>query len=44
MANEFNVEIGRNPEGTDRTWDGLLDEVLIYNRALTDEELMYLAQ
>jgi hypothetical protein len=44
MANEFNVEIGRNPEGTDRTWDGLIDEVLIYNRALSLNEVMFLAQ
>jgi hypothetical protein len=44
MANEFNVEIGRNPEGTDRTWDGLIDELLIYNRALSAEEVSFLAQ
>ena len=44
MANEFNVEIGRNPEGTDRTWDGLIDELLIYNRALSENEVLFLAQ
>jgi hypothetical protein len=43
MANEFNVEIGRNPEGTDRTWDGLIDELMIYNRALSAGEVLYLA-
>jgi hypothetical protein len=43
MANEFNVEIGRNPEGTDRTWDGLIDEVMVYNRALSAGEVLYLA-
>jgi hypothetical protein len=44
MANEYNVEIGRNPEGTDRTWDGLIDELVIYNRALSDVEVLFLAQ
>jgi hypothetical protein len=44
MANEYNVEIGRNPEGTDRTWDGLIDELLIYNRALSENEILFLAQ
>ena len=42
--NGLNTEIGRNPESTDRTWDGLIDEVLIYNRALSEDEILILAQ
>jgi hypothetical protein len=43
-TNDLNVFIGDNPEATGRYWDGLVDEVYIYNRALSAEELMYLAQ
>ncbi len=38
-TNEANVRIGTNPEAVDRYWDGLADEVRIYNRALTAEEI-----
>lgn len=34
----FNVNIGRNSEETNRFFDGIIDEVLIYNRALNLEE------
>ena len=43
-ANEASVLIGENPESTGRFWDGLIDEVVIYNRALSDAEIAYLAQ
>jgi len=35
--------IGDNPEATGRYWDGLIDELRIYNRALSEEEILYLA-
>ena len=41
---ELPVLIGDNPGATGRYWDGLIDEVLIYNRALSDEEILFLAQ
>jgi len=43
-ANEANVLIGENPESAGRYWDGLIDEVVIYNRALSDAEISFLAQ
>ena len=42
-TNDLNVLIGENPESPGRFWDGLIDEVYIYNRALSDLEIMYLA-
>jgi hypothetical protein len=44
----WNVWIGANEE--DQAWrpyrffDGMIDEVVIYDRALTEEEILYLAQ
>jgi hypothetical protein len=38
-----NVFIGDNSESPGRYWDGLIDEVMIYQRALTEEEIMGLA-
>ncbi len=35
--------IGNNSQNTDREWTGLIDEVLIYNRALSVGEILYLA-
>jgi len=35
--------IGNNSQNTDREWTGLIDEVMIYNRALSEPEVMYLA-
>jgi len=43
-VNEQNVLIGNNPYDLARFWDGLIDEVLVYNRALSDAEIAYLAQ
>ena len=42
-TNDMNVFIGENPESLGRFWDGLIDEVYIYNRALSDLEIAYLA-
>ena len=36
------VNIGRNPDG-DKPWDGLIDEVMIYNRALLGDEIQSIA-
>jgi len=35
--------IGDNPEATGRYWDGIIDELKIYDRALSEGELRYLA-
>ncbi len=43
-ATETSVLIGDNPEATGRYWDGLIDELLIYNRALSENEILFLAQ
>jgi hypothetical protein len=42
-TNALNVFIGDNPEATGRFWDGAIDEVYIYNRALSDLEIQFLA-
>ena len=40
----YNVWIGDNSQTSDRRyWDGLIDEVMIYNRALSRAEVLYLA-
>ncbi|MBC8471970.1 MAG: hypothetical protein H8D56_21120 [Planctomycetes bacterium] len=39
----YPLYIGNNSQNTDREWTGLIDEVTIYNRALSDLEVMYLA-
>lgn len=33
------INIGRNSEATDRFWDGVIDELRIYNIALSDEQV-----
>jgi hypothetical protein len=38
------LELGRDPSNTDRYFDGLMDQVRIYNKALTEEEVAYLYQ
>jgi hypothetical protein len=43
-ANEASVLIGENPESAGRYWDGLIDEVILYNRALSMNEVLFLAQ
>jgi len=39
----YNVYIGENSQQAGRFWDGLIDEVVIYNRALSPGEVVYLA-
>ena len=40
---DYPVFIGENPQAAGRFWDGLVDEVMIYNRTLSDGEIRYLA-
>ncbi|MCP4259487.1 MAG: LamG domain-containing protein [Planctomycetes bacterium] len=42
-SSTYNVNIGENNQQTGRHFAGLIDEVMIYNRALSDLEVMYLA-
>jgi hypothetical protein len=42
-VNNKNVFIGDNPDATGRYWDGLIDELKIYDRALSASEVLYLA-
>jgi hypothetical protein len=39
----YPVNIGRNSQETGRFYEGAIDEVRIYNRALTESEILYLA-
>jgi beta-galactosidase len=41
--NTYPVNIGRNSEATNRLYNGAIDEVRIYNRALSAGEILYLA-
>jgi len=43
-TNTFNVCIGENAEATGRYWDGLIDDVRIYKRALTEAEIQVAMQ
>jgi hypothetical protein len=42
-TNQFSLLIGDNPEARGRLLNGMLDEVMIYNRALSEAEVRYLA-
>ena len=37
--NDMNVRIGENPDATGREWEGFIDDVAIWGRALTDTEI-----
>lgn len=43
VTNEMSLLLGENPEATGRFFDGMLDEIKIYNRALSEAEIRYLA-
>jgi len=43
-VNEMPLLLGENPEATGRLFDGMLDEVAIYDRALSVNEILYLAK
>ncbi|MBN2180980.1 MAG: discoidin domain-containing protein [Sedimentisphaerales bacterium] len=38
----YPVNIGRNSQNTDRLYEGAIDEVRIYNRALSEAEIQYI--
>ena len=38
-VNAANVLLGENPEAAGRNWDGLIDDVRVYNRALSAAEI-----
>jgi hypothetical protein len=38
-VNAANVLIGENPEAAGRNWDGMIDDVRLYNRALSQAEI-----
>jgi len=42
--NTYNVLIGENEEASGREWDGQIDDVRIYNRALSHENIVSLAE
>jgi len=42
-VNDKSMLIGNNPDDPVRYWDGLIDELKIYDRALSEGELLYLA-
>ncbi len=42
-VSSYNVYIGENSQATGRYWNGLIDDVVIYNRALSTGEVLYLA-
>ena len=42
-VNQKSLLLGDNPEATGRLFDGMLDEVMIYNRALSEGEVRFLA-
>jgi len=42
-ASTYPLLIGENAQATGRFWNGLIDEVVIYNRALSTGEIRYLA-
>ena len=42
-VSSYPLYIGNNSQNTDREWTGLIDEVMIYNRALSEPEVRYLA-
>jgi hypothetical protein len=42
-VNDKNVFIGDNPDAIGRYWDGLVDEVKIFGRALSNDEVRHLA-
>jgi len=43
-TSDFAVDIGRNSEHTDRFYKGLIDDVRIYNYALTEDEIVSLSK
>jgi formylglycine-generating enzyme required for sulfatase activity len=43
-TNNVNLLIGDNPQWTGRFWDGLIDDVFVFSRALSDDEIRVVMQ
>ena len=43
-TNDYPVFIGENAEQTGRFWNGLIDDVRIFNYALTEDEIAALSR
>jgi hypothetical protein len=43
-TNDYPVYIGENAEQKGRCWNGLIDDVRIYNYALTEDEIVSLSK
>jgi len=43
-VSSYPLYIGNNSQNTDRFWNGLIDDVMIYNRALSQEEVQAVMQ
>ena len=43
VDNFANIMIGSNPDASDRSWNGVIDEVAIWGRALSQDEITGLA-
>jgi len=43
-TNDLNLFIGDNPQWTGRFWDGLIDDVFVFSRALSDDEIRAVMQ
>ncbi|MDA7676551.1 PA14 domain-containing protein [bacterium] len=43
QSNENPMMIGENPDARNRTWSGIIDDVGIWNRPLTEDEIVFLA-
>jgi hypothetical protein len=43
-VSSYPLFIGTNSQYTDRTWTGLIDDVMIFNRALTQEEIQHIRE
>ncbi len=43
-TNDANLLIGDNPQATGRFWDGLIDEVFVFSRALSSDDIRVVMQ
>jgi len=43
QSNDNPMMIGENPDARNRTWSGIIDDVGIWNRPLTEDEIAFLA-
>jgi hypothetical protein len=43
-VSSYPLYIGNNSQNTDREWNGLIDDLMIFNRALTQDEIRQIMQ